>query len=176
MLSDFIQIPREMLIPGNDLLSLLRNAFTEIVSHVGDADYFTVRVILTAKNKKCQSHQWHNLRLYPTHKISYLSTDQVCEDESQLPLPVEILNTIENGSLPPHFLDLKIGVPIMMIRDIDPAAGICNRTRLIVTSSLGTTVIEDVIAIGPHAGNIALIPKIKFISLATEGVSPLQWP
>ena len=57
ILSDFIQIPQEMLIPGNDLLSLLRNAFTEIVSHVGDADYFTVRVILTAKNKKCQSHQ-----------------------------------------------------------------------------------------------------------------------
>ncbi|KAL7308758.1 hypothetical protein PS15m_012269 [Mucor circinelloides] len=73
-----------------------------------------------------------------------------------------------------HVLDLKIGVPIMVIRNIDPAAGICNGTRLIVTS-LGTNVIEANIATGPHAGNIALIPKIKFISLATEGVSPFDF-
>ncbi|KAG1063547.1 hypothetical protein G6F42_027188 [Rhizopus arrhizus] len=77
----------------------------------------------------------------PARKISYLSTDQVCEDESQLPVSVEILNTIENGSLPPHVLDLKTGVRIMVIRNIGPAAGICDGTRLIVTS-FGTSVIE----------------------------------
>ena len=83
---------------------------------------------------------------------------------------VEILNTIESGSLPPHVLDLKIGSPIMVIRNIDPAAGVCNGTRLIV-NSLGTDFIEAIIATGPKAGNIALIPKIKFITLAIEGVS-----
>ncbi|KAG1090477.1 hypothetical protein G6F42_019686 [Rhizopus arrhizus] len=87
---------------------------------------------------------------------------------------MEILNTIENGSLPLYVLDLKIGVPIMVIRNIDPAAGICNCTRFIA-ASFGTAVIEAVMAIGSRADKIALVPKIKFTSLATEGVSPFDF-
>jgi len=85
---------------------------------------------------------------------------------------VKILNTIENGSLTPHVLDFKIGAPIMMIKNIDPAAGIiCNGKRLAVTS-LGANTVEAVIATGSYADDVALIRKIKFISLATEGISP----
>ncbi|KAG1103932.1 hypothetical protein G6F42_017156 [Rhizopus arrhizus] len=41
--------------------------------------------------------------------------------------------------------------------------------------SLGTTLVEAVIATDPHAGNIALIPKIKLTLLATEGVSHVDF-
>lgn len=86
-------------------------------------------------------------------------------------MPVELLNSIENGSLPPHILDLKIGSPVMVIRNIDTTAGVCNGTTLIVFNSLGTNSSEAIIAIGPNTGNVTLIRKIKFISLATEGLS-----
>ena len=36
------------------------------------------------------------------------------------------------GGLPPHSLDLKIGAPIMLLRNINPSAGLANGTRLVV--------------------------------------------
>ena len=32
--------------------------------------------------------------------------------------------------MPPHNLHLKIGLPIMLLRNINPNAGLCNGTRL----------------------------------------------
>jgi hypothetical protein len=99
-----------------------------------------------------------------------MSSDEVYNDENQLEMPVELLNSVENGSLPPHILDLKLGSPVMVIQNIDPTAGVCNGKRLIV-NSLRTNFIEAIIATGPNTGDVTLIPKIKFISLATEGSS-----
>ena len=99
-----------------------------------------------------------------------MSSYEVCNNENQLEMPVELLNSVENGLLPPHILDLKIGSALMVIRNIDPAAGVCNGKRLIV-NSLRTNFIEAIIATGPNTGDVTLIPKIKFISLATEGSS-----
>jgi hypothetical protein len=89
-------------------------------------------------------------------------------------MPVEILNTIEGGSLPPHQLELKIGSPIMVLRNINPTKGLCNGTKLIV-NSLGITVIEAIISTGPNKGDIVLIPRIKFITLAPEGICPVDF-
>ena len=43
----------------------------------------------------------------------------------------EFLNSISSGVLPPHILNLKNGAPIMLLRNINPKAGLCNGTRLI---------------------------------------------
>ncbi|CAO0795671.1 unnamed protein product [Mucor circinelloides] len=86
----------------------------------------------------------------------------------------EILSTIESGSLPPHQLDLKVGFPIMVIRNIDPLAGLCNGTRMIV-NPLGTIIIEATISTGPNKGDVALIPRIKFITSATKGICLLDF-
>jgi hypothetical protein len=99
-----------------------------------------------------------------------MSSDEACNDENQLGMPVELLNSIENGSLFRHILDLKIGSSIMIIRNIHHAAGVCDGTRLIVNSHR-TNFIEANIATGPNTGDATLIPKIKFINLATEGSS-----
>lgn len=58
----------------------------------------------------------------------------------------------------------------MVIRNSNPTARICYITKLIF-SSLGTRIIEATIATGLNKGCIALIPKIKFISLVTDGLS-----
>ncbi|GJV64924.1 DNA helicase [Tanacetum coccineum] len=36
--------------------------------------------------------------------------------------------------LPPHELELKVGSPIMLLRNVNLSGGICNRTRMIVRS------------------------------------------
>ncbi|KAL7322346.1 hypothetical protein PS15p_212248 [Mucor circinelloides] len=174
MPSSLIPIPQGMLLPGDNLLNLIRSIYFDIASSALNPDYFVERSILTPKNKDVKVINEKLLASIPGRTVTYISHDRTCDDESQIGMPVEILNTIEGGSLPPHQLDLKVGSPIMVLRNIDPAAGHCNGTRLVITS-LGTNVIEATISTGPKKGDIALIPRIKFITLATEGMCPVDF-
>ena len=49
--------------------------------------------------------------------------------------PEEFLNTLTPNGLPPHMLKLKIGCPVILLRNIDPANRLCNGTRLIIWGS-----------------------------------------
>jgi ATP-dependent DNA helicase PIF1 len=61
--------------------------------------------------------------------------------------PTEFLNTLSVNGLPDHILHLKIGVHVMLLRNLDPSRGLCNGTRLIV-SQLTSRVIEGEIITG----------------------------
>ncbi|EAZ40831.1 hypothetical protein OsJ_25307 [Oryza sativa Japonica Group] len=97
--------------------------------------------------------------------MSYYSSDTIddsCANHStrEALYPTEFLNTISLNGLPDHVLHLKIGVPIMLLRNLDPSRGLCNGTRLIVTQ-LTTRIIEgeimtekakDLIGVISHVG------------------------
>jgi ATP-dependent exoDNAse (exonuclease V) alpha subunit len=65
--------------------------------------------------------------------------------------------------MPSHKLPLKIGEPVMLLCNLDPVTWLCNGTRLIV-QRFTMQVIEVEIITGKGAGNVAFIPRIKFIS------------
>jgi hypothetical protein len=46
--------------------------------------------------------------------------------------PVEFLNTLQFSSIANHKLELKVGVPILLLRNLNQSIGLCNGTRLIV--------------------------------------------
>ncbi|KAL7319632.1 hypothetical protein PS15m_012290 [Mucor circinelloides] len=163
-----------MIIPGGNLLSLIRSIFYGSASSSLDPEYFMKRAILTPKNKNVKTINDLLLTSVPGRTVSYTSHNHTCDDENLIVMPAEILSTIESGFLPLHQLELKVGSPIMVIRNIDPAAGLCNGTRMIV-NSLGTNIIEATISTGPNKGDVALIPKIKFITSATEGLCPVDF-
>ena len=72
--------------------------------------------------------------------------------------------------MPVHSMTLKIGCPIMLLRNLDSSAGLCNGTRLIVTA-LKPTVIEATILTGTHAGKPAFIPRLILITDASAALS-----
>jgi ATP-dependent DNA helicase PIF1 len=45
----------------------------------------------------------------------------------------EFLNIIVTSRLPNHKLRLKVGVSVMLLRNIDTQLGLCNGTRLSIT-------------------------------------------
>lgn len=73
--------------------------------------------------------------------------------------PIEFLNSLTFSGIPKHELRLKVGCPIVLLRNICPSRGLCNGTRLIVTQ-LCKKVIEGVIITGSHIGEKTFIPRI----------------
>jgi len=46
--------------------------------------------------------------------------------------PVEFLNILQFSGIANHELELKVGVPILLLRNFNQSIGLCNGTRLIV--------------------------------------------
>ncbi|CAD6244437.1 unnamed protein product [Miscanthus lutarioriparius] len=93
----------------------------------------------------------------------YLSCDKIAKspgthDSYDLLYPIEFFNSLNGNNFPQHRLLLKKGVPIMMLRNLDQAGGLCNGTRLIVTN-IGDMLIEAQIMTGTHAGYVVHIPR-----------------
>ena len=76
---------------------------------------------------------------------------------------VEYLNAITISNFPHHRLVLKVGCPVMLLRNIDQTIGLCNGTRLIITR-LASRIVEATIMIGSHIGRTVYIPRITLMS------------
>jgi len=73
--------------------------------------------------------------------------------------PVEFLNTLQFGGIANHKLELKVGVPILLLRNLNQSIGLCNGTRLIV-KRLGQRVIEAEIITRNNVDKRVFIPHI----------------
>jgi ATP-dependent DNA helicase PIF1 len=75
------------------------------------------------------------LDIIPGDSKDYLSCDTPCKSDEEHDIQSdwftsEFLNDIKCSGIPNHRLTLKVGVPVMLLRNIDQAAGLCNGTRL----------------------------------------------
>jgi ATP-dependent DNA helicase PIF1 len=82
----------------------------------------------------------------------------------------EFLNTITASGLPNHKLRLKVGVPVMLLRNIDTRYGLCNGTRLVITR-MGRYVIEGRVISGSNVGDQVFVSRL---SLSPSGYLYLQ--
>ena len=71
--------------------------------------------------------------------------------------------------MPEHKLSLKVGVPIILLRNINPKGGLCNGTRLQITH-LGQWIIGAQILTGSFKGRRVMIPRI---TLTNNGESDM---
>lgn len=81
---------------------------------------------------------------------------------------MEFLNTLHFSGMPPHELHLKVGCPVILLRNM--SGGLANGTRLIV-HKLYPRVLEAVVATGPRKGEVAFIPRIDITPSDAE-----NWP
>ncbi|GJS69271.1 DNA helicase [Tanacetum coccineum] len=70
---------------------------------------------------------------------TYLSKDDAIPmdretSEAEMLYPMEYLNTITFPGFSPHELQLKVGLPIILLRNVNLYGGLCNSTRMIVRS------------------------------------------
>jgi ATP-dependent DNA helicase PIF1 len=105
-------------------------------------------------------------------EMSYYSSDSIDDSTAnhstmEALYPTEFLNTLSINGLPDHVLHLKIGVPIMLLRNLYPTRGLCNGIQLIVTQ-LTSKIIEGEIITRKAKGTKAYIPRIVTTSAETR--------
>ena len=81
--------------------------------------------------------------------------------------PVEYLNSINCSGLPLAKLKLKVGCPVMILRNLNAAEGVCNGSRGIVTR-MSDRVLEVRLLTRSHAGTTTFIPRLSITPSSTQ--------
>ncbi|XP_021991204.1 uncharacterized protein LOC110887959 [Helianthus annuus] len=165
-----IQIPDDLLITDNSdpILSLIDFVYPSIMEQFRNPGFFSERAILAPKNDVVHEINDRLLSLFPGDAKEYLSSDSICQTEQMLDsfqeglYSTENLNALKISGLPNHRLVLKVGVPVMLLRNIDQQKGLCNGTRLKITF-LGKRVIEAEVISGGNIGTRVFIPRLNMI-------------
>ncbi|XP_035840228.1 uncharacterized protein LOC118487462 [Helianthus annuus] len=134
-----IDIPQELLITDstNPIGSLINFVYPSILESFNDPNYFQERAILAPKNDVVNEINDTLLAMFPGDHKEYLSLDSICQSENvndnirhNVYPPPDVLNGLKVSGMPNHKLVLKVGVPIMLLRNLDQKNGLCNGTRL----------------------------------------------
>ena len=170
--NSLITIPCGHLVPT--LQQLEDNVFPSLSQNFSNVAWLSERAILAQTNESVHIINKNLLRNLPTNERTYISIDTTIELDDTVNHPTEFLNSLNPTGLP-TLLSLKIGCPIMLLRNLDPPK-LCNGTKLIVRQ-LRSHLIEATIAIGQYKGDHVFIPRIPLIpSDTTIPFKLLQFP
>ena len=114
-----------------------------------DQQYLQNRAIVCPNNETVDNINLLVLEMVPTEPFEFLSSDSISKVNDKLGdfdelYNIEFLNAIKISNFPHHRLVLKVGCPVMLLRNIDQTIGLCNGTRLIITR-LATRIVEATI-------------------------------
>jgi hypothetical protein len=160
--NDEIRLPHDICIPhtgkDSDLDTLIDCIFPNLKSNMSSKDYITSRAILSTRNDCVDMISTKMIGHFYGDEMVYHSFDRAVDDPHNYYLE-EFLNTLTPNGLPPHVLKLKIGCPVILLRNIDLANGLCNGTRLIIRGFQKNT-IDAEIMLGQHAKKRVFLPRI----------------
>ncbi|GMQ05571.1 hypothetical protein CsSME_00050547 [Camellia sinensis var. sinensis] len=144
-----------------DLNELLSTVYPQLnMIETSTPTFLTERTILSARNDDVSDINTTALNIFPGRLYTYLAADKMSEDNEIDPTitnryPNEYLNSLDPPGLPTFKLELKVGCPIILLRNIAPKDGLCNGTRLMVTRC-GTRIIEAQILTGEKLNDVLL--------------------
>ncbi|KAF1876525.1 hypothetical protein Lal_00021239 [Lupinus albus] len=159
-----IDIPDELLILhfDNPIEAIVSSTYPDLHLHYNDEQFLQYQI------------NEYVLSIILGEEKEYLSSDSVdMSDVSDIEvvnvLTPEFLSKLSTSSIPNHKIKLKIGTPIMLLRNLDLSEGLCNGIRLIVTQ-MANHVLEAKIMSDKNVGNIIYILRMSI------SPSQTQWP
>jgi len=91
------------------------------------------------------------------------SVDSVSEEDGvHHAYPAEFLQQLNDSGLPLALLYLKVGSPVILLRNLDPGEGLCNGTRMVVLNVRRKVLQYRIISKDRRfRGKVILIPRIR---------------
>ena len=164
--NDKIELPEELLCSSNTVEELLAHTYPDIATPHDDT-YFLRRCILCPRNVDVRGINDSILESFPGTVHELWSVDKALDPEDHATVDInqtpEHLHSITPSGYPLALLKLKIGCPVIILRNLQPLQGIVNGTRGIVTR-----ICRRVLEIRLPSGTHALIPRVKLISVDPE--------
>ena len=165
-----IEIPHSMITyDEDDLINIIYKDIKNITLTPPPINYFLDHAILAPRNIDVRDTNDKILQKMASPKIIYHSADTLEHDGEHIPddIPEEFLRSLEPSSLPLLELRMKLGCPLILLRNLDPNKGLCNGTRMILLHAY-RHILEVIIIGGDHHGQKAFIPKIVLKPSSSE--------
>lgn len=153
-----IQLPSDLVIQSRELDELIDFVFPQL----NQLQNFNNCAILTPKNEDVLYINNMIISKLPGETINYYSVDDL-DASCRQNIPQEYMNSLNISGIPPHALQLKLNIPVMLLRNFSPAKGLSNGTICKVLN-MRPNVIQVEILTGRFMGDVHLIPRITFIS------------
>ncbi|KAF8092456.1 hypothetical protein N665_0414s0007 [Sinapis alba] len=162
-----IEIPSEFLIldSAEPIEAISKAVYGDIHSLQVNTDpkFFQQKAILCPTNEDVNMINEYMLDKLEGEEKIYLSTYSIDPSDTSSvnneALGADFLNTIKVSGLPNHSLRLKIGCPVMVLRNINPTEGLVNGTRLQITELMDFMIGARIIT-GEKVGKIVYIPRL----------------
>ena len=170
---------------GNDMPSLINATYSWLLARNQNQllpdQYFLDRIILAPRNVQVYEINSTILNSVASEeKITYFSADSVTDAEYDYVQP-EVLHTLNPSGFPLHQLELKNGVPLMLLCNLDPIHGLYNGTCLRLIRSTRQILECHVLSEegNANANNVVFIPHMALDSGIEDSPVPfcrLQFP
>ncbi|XP_022169936.1 uncharacterized protein LOC111033491 [Myzus persicae] len=141
------------------ITKLIQNVYPNIQNK--SLKWFQERAILSPTNEQVGKLKDLILSRFDAQPQMYYLVDTFLEKEDAVHFPIEFLNSLTPSGVPPHTLILKIGAPIILMRNLSPPT-LCNGTKLQI-KKFRSLLLECIILTGCGNGKIVLIPRIPII-------------
>lgn len=155
-----------------DIDSLIHAIYPDIDGPIPPPEYFLERIILAARNKDVHELNQNILDRMQGESYTFHSADTVVSERGadgvDEAIPLEYLRMLEASGLPPGELTVKLGCPLILLRNLSPGSGLCNGTRMTLVR-VTRHILEVRILGGDRDGELAFIPRI---SLTPNSRSP----
>ena len=116
---------------GQSMKEFCQKIFPDLNENLENSNFLEGRCILAATNKEVTMLNDVVIDLIPGNGSLLRSADELGHSEDLLRFNIEYLNGLSPTGFPPHCLRLKAGMPIMLLRNLNPRLGLCNGTKLI---------------------------------------------
>jgi len=130
-----------------------------------DNQYFLDCIILCSKNDKVYDINEAILQQFNLHAEVHMlrSVDSMSEEDRMYHVyPAEFLQQLNASGLSPALLCLKVGSPVILLRNLDPGEGLCNGTRMVVLNVRRKVLQYRIISKDRRfKSKVVLIPRIR---------------
>ena len=176
--TSLVQLPEEMctVIDKKDeersMARFCEEIFPDMKRNIADEKWLEGRAILAPTNLQVDKINSHIVDEMPGDLITLHSSDSLDNDKDAYRYNIEYINTLNPSGLPASRLFLKEGMPVMLMRNINPTEGLCNGTRLVFKKMLSPRLMVCR-TVGQDMNRDVYIPRITL--RPKEKQYPFEW-